>query len=239
MAVIAGAAGRQGGNAHDLGAQPVRHAASKVCDELGFLGWEFGGRIEPGPDQPVEIKDGVARAFLSREMRARAVINRERHVLWANGPAISQLKSPLPVIIAAGLLDIADADDPKAFFDFLSATDEHPQRYAVSSQRGAYWVVLNAWSGFHEGCDAIYLDFNLSLPPLGASSSGMARQFGLTPAECDVIDALVRLDSPVAAAERLQISINTVRTHVRRLFAKTAVHSQAQLIRLASAFCAG
>jgi len=62
--------------------------------------------------------------------------------------------------------------------------------------------------------------------------AALAERFGLTPAE-------VRLASVIAAGGRLGdyaaqqgVSLGTVRTHLKAVFAKTGVHRQSELVRL-------
>lgn len=57
--------------------------------------------------------------------------------------------------------------------------------------------------------------------------------FGLTPTEAVVASALASGRSPQAVADSMNVSIGTVRTHIRRVFDKAGVHS---LLELASRF---
>jgi DNA-binding CsgD family transcriptional regulator len=57
------------------------------------------------------------------------------------------------------------------------------------------------------------------------------RIYELTPAEARVAAAFLRDGSAAAAAESLGISMNTVRTHIKELYRKTATRGQAELIR--------
>ena len=56
--------------------------------------------------------------------------------------------------------------------------------------------------------------------------------FDLTPAEARVARMLAEGRSPTAAATALNITEATARTHLRRIFAKTGVGRQAELVRL-------
>jgi DNA-binding CsgD family transcriptional regulator/PAS domain-containing protein len=56
--------------------------------------------------------------------------------------------------------------------------------------------------------------------------------FGLTPAEARVMLALFEGYTPQEAAETLGISSHTVRVHLGRIFEKTGVHRQTELVRL-------
>jgi len=62
----------------------------------------------------------------------------------------------------------------------------------------------------------------------------LAAAFGVTGAEARVLSALLEGLSLAETAARFQISVNTVRWHLKRLFEKTNTRRQGDLIRLAS-----
>ncbi|MGI9329219.1 MAG: LuxR C-terminal-related transcriptional regulator, partial [Gammaproteobacteria bacterium] len=59
----------------------------------------------------------------------------------------------------------------------------------------------------------------------------LASYFNLTPAEAHVTQALCSGRSLPSAASELSISVNTARTHLRSVFQKVGVHSQAALVQ--------
>jgi len=71
-------------------------------------------------------------------------------------------------------------------------------------------------------------------PPIaGGTLIALQRLFGLTPAEARVLALLLDDCRPSEIAEELGISITTVRTHLKSLFAKTETRRQSELIALA------
>lgn len=58
----------------------------------------------------------------------------------------------------------------------------------------------------------------------------LRRRFGLTPAEAEVALELMRGKGRAAVAQRLGVSLATVRTHMTHVFAKAGVSSQAALV---------
>ena len=60
----------------------------------------------------------------------------------------------------------------------------------------------------------------------------LTQLFGLTPAEAGLALEVVRGGSSESMACRLGISVNTVNTHLRRIFDKTSTHRQADLLKL-------
>jgi len=60
----------------------------------------------------------------------------------------------------------------------------------------------------------------------------LQRRFNLTPAEAEFALHIVKGDGRAAAAARLNISVGTARTHLERIFEKTGVRRQAELVHL-------
>ena len=71
--------------------------------------------------------------------------------------------------------------------------------------------------------------------PAGAFERNEAaiRSLGLSPRECEILEALVTGDSNKELARRLGISPNTVKTHVARVYDKLGVQRRVQAIEKA------
>jgi DNA-binding CsgD family transcriptional regulator/PAS domain-containing protein len=65
-------------------------------------------------------------------------------------------------------------------------------------------------------------------PPMEA----IALLYGLTTAERNVLEHVADSHSPQETADRLGVSVNTVKTHLQKVFAKTNTSRQADLVRL-------
>ncbi|MFO1105015.1 MAG: helix-turn-helix transcriptional regulator [Amaricoccus sp.] len=72
--------------------------------------------------------------------------------------------------------------------------------------------------------------------PRPAPLDAIAALFDLTPAETRVLELLGAGRTNAEIAEGLGIAVSTVRTHVLRLFEKTATHRQAELVALLASF---
>lgn len=70
------------------------------------------------------------------------------------------------------------------------------------------------------------------MPNIG--NADICRLFGLSPAEGRVAASLLSGNDPGAIAKILDLSAETVRTHLKQAMIKTATHSQAQLIGVLS-----
>lgn len=60
----------------------------------------------------------------------------------------------------------------------------------------------------------------------------IATQFKLTPSELRVFFAIVEVGGAAQVARVLGISPDTVKTHLKRIFAKTGTNRQADLVKL-------
>ena len=68
--------------------------------------------------------------------------------------------------------------------------------------------------------------------PGDISEERLRRLYGLSQGEARVAAALARGHSLEEAARTLRLSINNARAHLKRVFAKTRVSRQAELVRL-------
>jgi len=66
----------------------------------------------------------------------------------------------------------------------------------------------------------------------GCSSCELESLYGLTPAEARAARCLADGESVAETAELLGVTTETIRGHLKRVFAKTGVHGQPQLVRM-------
>lgn len=68
--------------------------------------------------------------------------------------------------------------------------------------------------------------------PVVVPAHWITEAYGLTAAEARVALAITAGDTVSAAARRFGISVNTIKTHLRRAYAKTGASRQSELVRL-------
>lgn len=91
---------------------------------------------------------------------------------------------------------------------------------------GLLFVALGAWVG-------VRLTPRPRRTGPFARNDAAVRSLGLSPRECDILDALALGDSNKQLARRLGISPNTVKTHVARIYAKLGVSRRVQAVEKA------
>lgn len=71
---------------------------------------------------------------------------------------------------------------------------------------------------------------------LPSPQSAIAKLYRLTPTELRVLSGIVQVGGVPEVAEAMGISVSTVKTHLRRLFAKTGTDRQADLVKLVAGY---
>ena len=66
--------------------------------------------------------------------------------------------------------------------------------------------------------------------PIAQACAVIAKKYALSEREGEVLDLLARGNTRMSIAEKLIISENTVRVHVKNIYAKLHIHSKQQLI---------
>jgi len=74
---------------------------------------------------------------------------------------------------------------------------------------------------------------SLDLP---SPQQAIAKLYKLTPTELRVLSGIVHVGGVPEVAEVMGISVSTVKTHLRRLFAKTGTDRQADLVKLVAGY---
>lgn len=60
----------------------------------------------------------------------------------------------------------------------------------------------------------------------------MQRKYGLSARETEIVELLARGDTATQIAKDLFVTESTVRTHIRRVYAKTGVHKKQELLNI-------
>lgn len=112
-----------------------------------------------------------------------------------------------------------------------------PRRIHVRDGEVAFVLVVSMLRGELAGigapsqpCASVFVHVPSSQPVAADPASALREAFGFTTAESRLAACLVAGMSPAACADALRVSVATVRTHLRSLFAKTSTQRQSQLI---------
>ena len=166
------------------------------------------------------------------------LVTRNRMVERANLAATALLETARPVTLIGGRLHFDD-ERVQSAFETLTRSDPNDANrrtfaFVVEGTEGRTFIaqMWHAPRPSPEMGDAIVVALT---PFSGASQPREAMLAGfteLTPTERTIFAAFVDGDDIATIALRMRRSIETVRWHVRNLFAKLGVNSQADLVRL-------
>ncbi len=181
-----------------------------------------------------EAREDFARVARNADSSPRVLIDPHCNVLWRSAQADRLLRQPMPLWIKSGRLQAAGSSH--AWPAFLQDLDEKGARLLLLGDRPDIWVLLRGWAKSYGQQRLIFLKCALSWPFSSVANSGLAKTFGLTKSECAVLDEFARLAKPNQIAERLNISVSTVRSHLKLIHSKMAVKSSVQLLRITRAY---
>lgn len=108
---------------------------------------------------------------------------------------------------------------------------------SIHDANGKGHVLVHAQRLDDSGDDAL---FGIRFHRIGAEFKpvyvGLDQAFDLTTSERRVMMRLIQGDTLPAVAQSLKLSVETIRTHARNIYAKTGVSSRAELFSLVRAF---
>lgn len=180
-----------------------------------------------------EVLDHLAAPVIMVDPKQRIVhTNTAAQEFLAEGKTLSSVR---------GVLTASDPRKQEGLRHLTSAPDLDAKTLMLESDKGPLTIatVLPLTSGLRathaKQLSASVAIFVHNQPSFDNTVvTALAAAFGLTGAEARVLAALLEGLSVSNTAARHQISVNTVRWHLKRLFEKTNTNRQSELIRLAS-----
>ncbi|MCX5579690.1 helix-turn-helix domain-containing protein [Kaistia terrae] len=166
-------------------------------------------------------------------------VDEHARILWTNRMARERMPGHPGLVVAAGRLrarrsehDVALRDAVR--FAHIELQSQRPlvvapkQAWAVTLGEDATGVPLYCWVLLEDGKALISFD---DAQTVERRIAGAREVFGLSPAQTRLARLIINGEDVAAAAKRLGVSVNTVRTQLQRIFDKTGVHSQSALVR--------
>jgi DNA-binding CsgD family transcriptional regulator/PAS domain-containing protein len=171
------------------------------------------------------------------------VVGDGSHILHANRSARDMMSKRQPIAAVNGVLSIRDAQAGAEIANAieLARADEatigaHGIGVALRSEGAAVAHVLPLARGelrtrlAPQAAAAVFITQPEDIP--SQDIGALAANYGLTPAETRILECVAGGATVGEAAETLEISANTAKTHLAHIFSKTGVTRQADLIAL-------
>lgn len=190
------------------------------------------------------LKSGVfsplGRFILDRVDRGVVLLDAQGRIVDANSHALQVVRSCSGIRVRAGRFSFTDRGLDQQLRDGLaSETSSRRNGRAVLATRvrcrgsEPYCVVIRALSPEAHERKVAFLVLLYAPNGLQGISIDVLRQvYGLTPAQAEVARSLFAGHSVEETARALDLSLNTVRTHLKQIFTKCGVNSQAELLHL-------
>ncbi len=176
------------------------------------------------------------------------VTDGDMRLVHANPTGHALLEQRMPLTVRGNLVAASDHAVHQALITAVAqaSTDESsigrrglgiPIRSEDGSLRGLHILPLQRGAvrqGLMPGA-AVAMFISSSFCSPSEAGSMIASLFDLSRAETRVFDCIANGDTVANAASTLGVSESTVRTHLLRIFEKTGVHRQVDLVKLAAA----
>jgi len=168
-------------------------------------------------------------------------------IVHANASGQAMLAQGVLVRGSSGKLTTHDTSAAQGLNDIVSSAaraSSDPQLGAVplTGRSGEHYVAhvlpLSAGAQRLAGGDRAVaaLFVQKASRDLPSPHSAIAKLYRLTPTELRVLSGIVQVGGVPEVAEAMGISVSTVKTHLRRLFAKTGTDRQADLVKLVAGY---
>ena len=216
-----------------------RGAAPRVTNDGGRA---VPGKVSRGPFQFVQAGgfSGLGRIILDKLDRGVVLLDAGGRVLDANSLAARVLKAGDGMALRSGRFVFSDAAlDGRLSrlldrHDSFAADRNAPLAARVRRSNGAsYRVVVTPVPRDVDQRDVAFVA--LIYEPEGhrdISTDVLRELYALTPAQAQVARSLYAGRSVEESAAALKLSLNTVRTHLKQIFTRCEVQSQAELLHL-------
>jgi DNA-binding CsgD family transcriptional regulator len=189
-------------------------------------------------------------ALLDATAAAVIVVDADGRVVFANNAACQLLEDGDGLQVRQERLTAVVPADASALRRHLKATAGRDpaarQTLVVKRRSGArpYTIVASCVpvdaAGLTPGRQlvAVFVADPDAIPP--DTAAGLQAAYHLTPAEADLVALLAHQTPSLAeAAQKLGVSVTTVKTHLKHCFEKTGAQRQTELVRLALSMTSG
>lgn len=187
------------------------------------------GEQAPSPS----AADGLAQValdWLVADVRPRIIVSTALRVRWFNRLALDYLKAQALVHVRAGEIVCKSAATHKLLSDFVCRLDGEVRTLALSDDTRRDVLLLRGWGMLHHGEHVACLELGCDREGFVPDYRDLQTVFGLTQAEHRVVLEMLAGKTVTIIAGKLNLSVGTVRTHVKRLYSKIGVTSREELL---------
>ena len=190
------------------------------------------------------VEAQIYQATLNRLAIAVVLTNANGHILYANAAAEQMFEQEGPILKVSGKLKTQATTSQHALNVALHGASQSDHVLGASGigiplsspdrpPAVAYVLPLSqgtARAAFQPATAAVFVSTQISAAP--PSEAVLAALFDLTPAEARVMLAAAGVHKRIDLTIQLQVSENTLKTHLSRIYKKTQTNTIAELVKL-------
>jgi len=224
------------------GAEGKRRPREPAARQTNHGGRTVPGKVSRGPFHFVQAGgfSGLGRIILDKLDRGVVLLDARGRVLDANSLAVRVLEAGDGMALRSGRFVFADAALDARLSRMIaqcggSAAGGIATIAARVSRSGgaSYRVVVTPVPRDADERDVAFVALIYAPDEQREISTDVLRElYGLTPAQAQVARSLFSGRSVEESAAALNLSLNTVRTHLKQIFTRCEVQSQAELLHL-------
>ncbi|WP_313808921.1 helix-turn-helix transcriptional regulator [Sphingobium sp.] len=184
------------------------------------------------------ILEGAALSWLDAGSTARLILDRGFAILWANKAARRMLQARRGIEDRDGILTLGPNAGPgmlAAEAAKLRGEEVWIQSHALEGDKGAV-IVIRLLPGNRPGETLYGLELRWRDEADHIHYAGYRAYFGVTQAEDRVLRQLLKGLTAEKCAANLDISVDTVRSHIRQLYSKMNISSREALFHVMMPF---
>ena len=168
--------------------------------------------------------------WVTRERKARLIVDRSMRLLWANDAAHEMLLHGAHIALGDEGVSVR-RDELRIMIEQAMRSRSEESLFVIEHSDDIGSDLLVRFERLREDGTKGYFGLQLirHAPTPGGWSEMLAAHFQLTPKQTQVLVRMISGESSDDIAKALQISIETVRTHVRDVYAKMRVSSREEL----------
>ena len=185
---------------------------------------------------PLALGDAYLASWTDRFAVPSAIVGADFQLLWSNPAADALFAAANDFQLLNGAVGCVDKVQGQEFRAFLAVVGDAPEAWIYCRDEVAQHMV-RAEAVRPDGMPGGLALMIYPIDSLGRFLwSDFHKVFGLTRAETVVVKRIMGGESADTIAEELSVTLDTIRTHVRRIYVKLEVNNREQLFSKVSAF---
>lgn len=191
-----------------------------------------------GAEMPMgELAPRLALQWIEGDPLPRCLVNGTLELVWANPPARRHLRKGRDIACPHGVVTPVDPGLQSAFTDFVLGCERHVSTFCLPRDDGGGFLLFRAREVVRDGEQRFFgITFHPSSQRASSRYADLDAAFKLTPSEIRVVEKMAEGATVEEIAAAMGISVLTVRSHLKHVYAKLGVTSRQALFSRIQSF---